>query len=100
MTAPTDTPVDAPVTTEHANGNGKKKRGRKIGGVPTTIDGVDAPALVPFTPNDTAGVRTVALNTIVWTELNPRKDFDPVALQELADSIRSEGHEGSGSVML
>jgi ParB/RepB/Spo0J family partition protein len=80
------------VTTPTEQKNGKQKRGRKIAGVPTTIAGVDVPALPkPHTPHDEAQIQQIAMKEIVWTPLNPRKQFDPTALQQLADSIRVRG---------
>ncbi|MBN8874179.1 MAG: ParB/RepB/Spo0J family partition protein [Rhodospirillales bacterium] len=42
-------------------------------------------------PNTPAGVRTVAIDLLDPNPFQPRTTFDPDALQELADSIRSQG---------
>ena len=42
-------------------------------------------------PNETSGLREIAVNTISPNPHQPRRDFDETALQELADSIRAEG---------
>lgn len=47
---------------------------------------LNAPADAPARPD-----QTVAIERLVPNPLQPRKDFDPAALRELADSIRARG---------
>src|SRR5580692_363276 len=53
---------------------------------------IPAPAPIPATPPDTRDrVQRVPLHRIRASALQPRKEFAPEALQELADSIREQG---------
>lgn len=45
----------------------------------------------PAPPLPAAGIRTVALDRIIASPLQPRRDFTAESLQELADSIREQG---------
>jgi ParB family chromosome partitioning protein len=56
-------------------------------GVPATSAAAPAPAV----PDNRERVQRVALNRIRPSALQPRKEFAPEALRELADSIREQG---------
>ncbi len=49
-----------------------------------------APVEAPQTP-EPGGIRRVAVDVIIPNRANPRRDFDPELLNELADSIREKG---------
>jgi ParB family chromosome partitioning protein len=70
--------------------------GALLGGTP--VAKVPVPAAVPTSntqlsssPDLRPGVQVVGLEKIVPCPFQPRKDFAPEALQELADSIREQG---------
>lgn len=65
-----------------------------LGGQPAApAPAAGPPAAVPAGSADDPGttVRHVPLAEVVPSPLQPRKDFPPAALQELADSIRAQG---------
>jgi ParB family chromosome partitioning protein len=63
--------------------------GALLGGNPPLTQ--PAPPAVPAAPEDHERVQRVPLNRIRPSALQPRKEFAPEALQELADSIREQG---------
>ncbi len=68
--------------------------GALLGGSPASKAPVPAgiPITAPAAPVETAGgVRHVALDKIVTCPFQPRKDFAPETLRELADSIKEQG---------
>jgi ParB family chromosome partitioning protein len=76
----------------------KPALGRGLGallGGPPLLDKPSPPAISLPSPATTAeareGVRRVPLDRIRACPLQPRKDFSPEALRELADSIREQG---------
>jgi ParB family transcriptional regulator, chromosome partitioning protein len=56
---------------------------------PATVTAAPTPAAAPPVPGEQ--VRRVPLGQIVPCPFQPRKDFSPEALRELADSIREQG---------
>ena len=67
--------------------------GALLGGSPSLAQSVPAPASPPpaAAPDNLERVQRVALSRIRPSALQPRKEFAPEALQELADSIREQG---------
>jgi ParB family chromosome partitioning protein len=65
--------------------------GALLGGNPSLTQSAPAPAVLPAAPDHRERVQRVALNRIRPSALQPRKEFAPGALQELADSIREQG---------
>ena len=67
-----------------------------LGGNPSLTQPVSVPppaaaAISAVAPDDRDRVQRVALNRVRPSPLQPRKEFAPEALQELADSIREQG---------
>jgi ParB family chromosome partitioning protein len=63
-----------------------------LGGQPAApAPAAGPPAAASLTAPSADAVRSVALAKIVTSPLQPRKDFPPEALAELADSIRAQG---------
>jgi len=70
--------------------------GALLGGNPSLTQPVSVPppaaaAISAVAPDDRDRVQRVALNRVRPSPLQPRKEFAPEALQELADSIREQG---------
>src|SRR5580658_1399902 len=65
--------------------------GALLGGNPSLTQPASAPAISSAAPDHRERVQRVALNRIRPSALQPRKEFAPEALQELADSIREQG---------
>ena len=65
--------------------------GALLGGTPSLAQPASAPGLTTPPPDDRERVQRVALDRIRPSALQPRKEFAPEALQELADSIREQG---------
>jgi ParB family chromosome partitioning protein len=65
--------------------------GALLGGSPALTQPAPAPAVAPAAPDNRDRVQRVPLNRIRPSALQPRKEFAPEALQELADSIREQG---------
>ena len=65
--------------------------GALLGGNPPLTQPASAPAISPATPDDRERIQRVPLHRIRPSALQPRKEFAPEALQELADSIREQG---------
>jgi len=64
--------------------------GALLGGNPP-LASVSTPATASAAPDDRERVQRVPLSRIRPSALQPRKEFAPEALQELADSIREQG---------
>ncbi|HEX9047749.1 MAG TPA: ParB/RepB/Spo0J family partition protein [Verrucomicrobiae bacterium] len=64
--------------------------GALLGGAPLAQP-ASAPVMPPAAPDDRERVQRVPLSRIRPSPLQPRKEFAPEALQELADSIREQG---------
>jgi len=65
--------------------------GALLGGNPSLTQPAPGPVISPVAPDNRDRVQRVALNRIRPSALQPRKEFAPAALQELADSIREQG---------
>jgi ParB family chromosome partitioning protein len=65
--------------------------GALLGGNASLTQPAPAPAISSAAPDDHERVQRVPLNRIRPSALQPRKEFAPEALQELADSIREQG---------
>ncbi len=65
--------------------------GALLGGSPSLTPPGSAPAPAPAAPENRERVQRVPLNRIRPSAMQPRKEFAPEALQELADSIREQG---------
>jgi ParB family chromosome partitioning protein len=65
--------------------------GALLGGQPALTQPVAAPGAAEVAPDNRDRVQRVALDRIRPSALQPRKEFAPEALQELADSIREQG---------
>lgn len=65
--------------------------GALLGGSPSLTQPLSAPAATAAAPDSRERVQRVPLNRIRPSALQPRKEFAPEALQELADSIREQG---------
>ncbi len=65
--------------------------GALLGGNPSLTQPAVVPAISATAPDNRDRVQRVALNRIRASALQPRKEFAPEALQELADSIREQG---------
>ena len=65
--------------------------GALLGGSPPLAQPASAPVISSPAPDSHERVQRVALNRIRPSALQPRKEFAPEALQELADSIREQG---------
>ena len=65
--------------------------GALLGGNPSLTQSAPAPAVSPATSDTHDRVQRVPLSRIRPSALQPRKEFAPEALQELADSIREQG---------
>ncbi|HUC85163.1 MAG TPA: ParB/RepB/Spo0J family partition protein [Candidatus Acidoferrales bacterium] len=65
--------------------------GALLGGNPSLTPVASASAANPGAPDSREHVQRVPLNRIRPSALQPRKEFAPEALQELADSIREQG---------
>ena len=65
--------------------------GALLGGTPSLTQPVAAVPTSVAAPDNRERVQRVALNRIRPSALQPRKEFAPEALQELADSIREQG---------
>lgn len=63
-------------------------RGR---GLDAILSNVDLDAIQNDTPDVTAAIGNIPLDKIVVNPFQPRKEFDAVALEELAQSIRQQG---------
>jgi ParB family transcriptional regulator, chromosome partitioning protein len=69
----------------------KKAERRGLGRGLSALMSDVAPATVGIDARDVRGERRIAIGQILPNPNQPRRDFDPVALQELADSIRQKG---------
>lgn len=65
--------------------------GALLGGNASLTQPVSAPATADASPDSRERVQRVPLNRIRPSALQPRKEFAPDALRELADSIREQG---------
>ena len=65
--------------------------GALLGGNPSLTQPASAPVISPAAPDNRDRVQRVPLNRVRPSTLQPRKEFAPEALQELADSIREQG---------
>lgn len=65
--------------------------GALLGGTPSLTQPLSAPATPSAAPDSRERVQRVPLDRIRPSALQPRKEFAPEALQELADSIREQG---------
>src|SRR5580698_6167817 len=65
--------------------------GALLGGNPSLSQPAPVPAVSPATSDTHDRVQRVPLSRIRPSALQPRKEFAPEALQELADSIREQG---------
>ena len=65
--------------------------GALLGGNPSLTQPASAPVVAPAAPDNRDRVQRVPLNRIRASALQPRKEFAPEALRELADSIREQG---------
>ncbi|HEX4350178.1 MAG TPA: ParB/RepB/Spo0J family partition protein [Verrucomicrobiae bacterium] len=65
--------------------------GALLGGNPSLTQPASLPVISPAAPDNRDRVQRVPLNRVRPSALQPRKEFAPEALQELADSIREQG---------
>jgi ParB family chromosome partitioning protein len=98
--APTLDFIDKRTSLSHSGGMAKPALGRGLGAllggspIAKPPSSVPVPAVTPIAqpaPNDAERVERVPLERIRPCPLQPRKDFPPETLRELADSIREQG---------
>jgi len=69
----------------------KRGLGRGLDALLGNAKGLESPVLAGPTPTDREKPRTLPIEYLKSSRFQPRKDFDPARLQELADSISAQG---------